>query len=67
MPLSRNFFFKKYEVYYESKREPQIRGITKCRCDERLQTKTKEKLLDHIRCELIAKWVSGETPGGIFT
>ncbi len=24
-------------------------------------------LLDHIRCELIAKWVSGETPGGIFT
>jgi hypothetical protein len=24
-------------------------------------------LLDHIRCELIAKRVSGETPGGIFT
>ncbi len=24
-------------------------------------------VLDHIRCELIAKWVSGETPGGIFT
>ena len=24
-------------------------------------------MLDHIRCELIAKWVSGETPGGIFT
>ncbi len=33
-----------YEVYYyESiKREPKIRGIKKCRCDERLQTKTKE-------------------------
>jgi hypothetical protein len=30
-------------VYYESiKREPKIRGIYKCRCDERLQTKTKE-------------------------
>jgi hypothetical protein len=24
-------------------------------------------VLDHIRCELIAKGVSGETPGGIFT
>jgi hypothetical protein len=34
-------------VYYESiKRELKIRGINKCRCDERLQTKTKEfKLL----------------------
>ncbi len=31
------------EVYYESiKRESKIRGINKCRCDERLQTKTKE-------------------------
>jgi hypothetical protein len=30
-------------VYYESiKREPKIRGINKCRCDERLQTKGKE-------------------------
>jgi hypothetical protein len=30
-------------VYYESiKREPKIRGIKKCRCDERLETKTKE-------------------------
>ena len=30
-------------VYYESiKREPKIRGINKCRCDERLKTKTKE-------------------------
>jgi hypothetical protein len=30
-------------VYYESiKREPKIRSIKKCRCDERLQTKTKE-------------------------
>ena len=25
------------------------------------------QMLDHIRCELIAKRVSGETPGGIFT
>jgi hypothetical protein len=32
-----------FEVYYESiKREPKIRGINKCRCDETLQTKTKE-------------------------
>jgi hypothetical protein len=31
------------QVYYESiKGEPKIRGINKCRCDERLQTKTKE-------------------------
>jgi hypothetical protein len=30
------------KVYYESiKREPKIRGIKKCRCDERLQTKNK--------------------------
>ncbi len=30
-------------VYYESiKREPKIRGIYECRCDERLQTKSKE-------------------------
>jgi hypothetical protein len=36
-PTSMMFF-----VYYESiKREPKIRGINKCRCDERLQTKTK--------------------------
>jgi hypothetical protein len=28
-----------FRVYYESiKREPKIRGIKKCRCDERLQT-----------------------------
>ncbi len=37
-------FFGYKEVYYESiKRDPKIRGIhNKCRCDERLQTKTKE-------------------------
>ena len=30
-------------VYYEStKREPKKRGIYQCRCDERLQTKSKE-------------------------
>ena len=30
-------------VFYESiKREPKIRGIYECRCDERLQTKSKE-------------------------
>jgi hypothetical protein len=30
-------------VYYESiKRESKITGIYECRCDERLQTKTKE-------------------------
>ncbi len=34
---------RELEVYYESiKREPKIRGIYECRCDERLQTKTKE-------------------------
>jgi hypothetical protein len=37
--VRRDFLF----VYYESiKQEPKIRGINKCRCDERLQTKTKE-------------------------
>ena len=36
-------FFNRLRVYYESiKRESKIRGINKCRCDERLQTKTKE-------------------------
>jgi hypothetical protein len=31
------------EVYYELiKRDPKIRGINKCRCDERLQSKIKE-------------------------
>ena len=30
-------------VYYESiKREPKIRGINNCRCDERLKTKTEK-------------------------
>ena len=34
---------KLFFVYYESiKREPKIRGIYECRCDERLQTKTKK-------------------------
>jgi hypothetical protein len=34
---------RRKSVYYESiKREPKIRGINKCRCDARLQTKTKE-------------------------
>jgi hypothetical protein len=34
-----------FYVYYESiKREPKIRGIYECRCDERLQTKTKSLL-----------------------
>jgi hypothetical protein len=33
----------RFVVYYESiKREPKIRGIYECRCDERLQTKSKE-------------------------
>ncbi len=37
-------------VYYESiKREPKIRGINKCRCDERLQTKTSVCMLRHRR------------------
>ena len=34
---------RKIIVYYESiKRKLKIRGIYECRCDERLQTKTKE-------------------------
>ncbi len=37
--LHREFIMKRYETI---KREPKIRGINKCRCDERLQTKTKE-------------------------
>jgi len=35
-------FFSEWEkvVYYESiKREPKIRGINECRCDERLKAK----------------------------
>ena len=37
------FFRETFFVYYESiKREPKIRGIYECRCDERLQTKTKK-------------------------
>ncbi len=40
MPDGERYLFR---VYYESiKRESKIRGIKKCRCDERLQTKTKE-------------------------
>ncbi len=35
----RRTFFVSFESI---KREPKIRGINKCRCDERLQTKTKE-------------------------
>ena len=35
-------FNSKFVVYYESvKREPKIRGIYECRCDERLHTKNK--------------------------
>ena len=46
--FGRNLFFSQSKcvcdyVYYESiKRELKIRGIYECRCDERLQTKTKE-------------------------
>ncbi len=37
------YFDTSYVVYYESiKRESKIRGIYECRCDERLQTKSKE-------------------------
>ena len=39
---------KVYVVYYESiKRELKIRGIYECRCDERLQTKTKRFTLPY--------------------
>jgi hypothetical protein len=40
--LKRTVYYESLFVYYESiKREPKIRGIYECRCDERLQTKTK--------------------------
>ena len=40
---SLNLHDPKLVVYYESiKREPKIKGIYECRCDERLQTKTKK-------------------------
>jgi hypothetical protein len=40
--LRQNTSFTFYVVYYESiKRELQIKPIYECRCDERLQTKTK--------------------------
>ena len=43
MFLIRNLVDKKQVVYYESiKRESKIRCIYWCRCDERLQTKTKD-------------------------
>ncbi len=57
------------EVYYESiKRESKIRGINKCRCDERLQTKTKEFTrlpytglvleLEHLRSGFVSVFLS---------
>jgi hypothetical protein len=43
VPFLPNTLSSFFWFYYESiKREPKIRGIKKCRCDERLQTKTKE-------------------------
>ena len=42
--------------------EGRVQGRGKCR-----GSRCYSSLLDHIRCELIAKRVSGETPGGIFT
>jgi hypothetical protein len=61
--------FRVTYVYYESiKREPKIRGIYECRCDERLQTKSKEFTrlaytglvleLEHLKTEtrLIIEW-----------
>jgi hypothetical protein len=38
-------------VYYESiKREPKIRGIKKCRCDERLKLKQRNLRASHTLC-----------------
>jgi hypothetical protein len=38
----------KFLVYYESiKREPKIRGIKKCRCDERLKLKQRNLRASH--------------------
>ena len=51
--FGRNLFFSQSKcvcdyVYYESiKRELKIRGIYECRCDERLQTKTKRFTLPY--------------------
>jgi hypothetical protein len=42
VPFSAGLALHSNEFYYESKLELKIRGINKCRCDERLQTKPKE-------------------------
>ena len=50
-------------VYYEwIKREPKIRGIYECRCDERLQTKTK-KFTRLPYTGLVTVLVTGTWPG----
>jgi hypothetical protein len=48
-------------VYYESiKRESKIKGIYECRCDERLQTKTKKfTRLTHTAVALLQTFISG--------
>ncbi len=55
-------------VYYESiKREPNIRGIYECRCDERLQTKSKEfTRLAYTGLVLELEHLKTETIGGQF-
>jgi hypothetical protein len=41
-------YYESNEVYYESiKREPKIRGIKKCRCDERLKLKQRNLRASH--------------------
>jgi hypothetical protein len=41
--LALSYALLRQEVYYESiKREPKIKSINEYRCDERLQTKSKE-------------------------
>ncbi len=58
-------------VYYESrKRELKIRPIYECRCDERLQTKTKEftrltytvlVMLLHLFCNLEIEFIMNQS------
>ena len=52
--------FRSKVVYYESrKRELKIRGIYECRCDERLQTKTKRFTLPYTGSNVV--YYNGES------
>ena len=54
-------------IYIERERERQTDSILTPGVSVLIYTCTLFLRLDHIRCGLIAKRVSGETPGGLFT